>query len=185
MKLVGSLVIALIVFPIIASTSKANSVSLSTDSIEYEGYNLSGQSISFSTNLNSNYGYELSFQRFNSYSLNDRQDHLTINNKIDLTNISLGLYREVRFSKFYFRPIIGVVHSTVNVHTVLRYRDEFKLFSDDYPIDLSYEQYSSKTALIPMYGVNIGYYLTEKFGIFIGYREQGYPVKMLGFKKEF
>ncbi len=175
--------ITLLISILMISTVKADSVTLSTDSVSYEGYELSGQSFSFN-NDKGRYGYELSLQRFNSYLINEQRGHLNIQNEIDLTNISLGLYRQLNYNKFYIRPIAGVVHSTVNVKTTLRYYNRFKLI-DDHVINLKYEQYSSKTALLPMYGIRVGYNFNKHFDVYIGYRHQGYPVKLIGGKINF
>lgn len=184
MRFISILALSFIIQSFMVS-AKANSMTLSIDTINYKGYRLNGQSLSVNTNLNKHYGYELSLQRFDSYSLNEQKHKLNVNNKIDLTNLSMGLYRQMTFDKFYIRPIIGVVHSTVNIKTTLRYQDKFKLFDDDYPIDLKYEQYSSKTALLPMYGARAGYNFTDNFDVFIGFRYQGYPVKLIGAKVRF
>ncbi len=165
-------------------SANANSVSLSNNVINYEGYTLHGQSVSF-TNDMGKYGCELSMQQFDPYSLHNLDGKLTTTNELSLTNISIGLYRNITFNNLYFRPIIGVVHSTINVKTTFEYYDSFRLFDDDYPIDLRYDQYSSKTALLPMYGVSIGYNFNKYFGVFTGYRYQGYDVKSVGMKIEF
>jgi hypothetical protein len=181
MKLIISIAIALVAFPF-AAASKANSVTVSTDSIEYEGHNLTGQSFAINTDFNKKYGSEISFQRFDSYNINDQQGKLNINNELDLTNISIGLYRVIQFHQAYVRIIGGVVHSTVSIHTKLHYQDEFKLFNSDYPLSLKYEQYSSKTALLPMWGASAGYNFNKYFGVFAGYKYQGYDVKSFGFR---
>lgn len=180
------LVFSLIVLSVVVVTSvaRADSVTMSSDSIEYEGYSLSGQSVAFNHKMGK-YGYEIAMQRFDSYSLNQQNGYINVRNELDLSNISLGLYREIDFNRFYIKPIIGVIHSTINVKTVLRYQRNFKALDYEYPVDLKYEQYSSKTAILPLYGATAGYNFNKYFGVFAGYRYQGYDVKTVGVKFEF
>jgi len=169
---------------LIISIAKAESVTISADTITYEDYTLTGQSVSFNNKMGK-YGYELSFQRFDTYSFIEQSGPLSIENELDFTNISIGLYRNLNFNKFYIRPIIGLSQLTANLKTTLRYRKEFKALGHILPVDFKYEQHSSKTSLLPMYGVRAGYDFNKYFGVFLGYRNQVYNVKMIGFKVNF
>lgn len=180
MKFIYIVALSLIAPVFMISLAEADSVSLSTDTITYEGYKLSGQSFSVNTDLNKNYGYQLSMQRVDAFTITERQGSLTISNKIDVTNLSLGIYRTFWFDKFYLRPIIGAVHSTANVKTTIRYQKDYRLGDYSYPVDLKLTVRQSKTAILPMYGASIGYLFTDNVGVFAGVKDQGYKLNSVG-----
>jgi hypothetical protein len=184
MKNILSYLLILLVPVLCISVAKADSVTVSYDKIEYEGYQLSGQSLSFNQDMGK-YGYELSIQRTDAFNINEQYGSLNVNNKLDITNVSVGLYRKLFYKDFYIRPIVGAVHTTANVKTTVRYQKDFKALDYSYPVDLRVDIYQTKTVILPLYGFSVGYSVTSNIGVYLGYRKQGYTVKSIGVEVNF